>query len=279
MGLGPVPIPARGVRHSGAGDVGVSAGGPFGIRSGAGPCRPSRSVTRREKPGQTRSPSRLCRPPPAGAVGGSAAPAPILPPCDPTTHVRVSLRDRRDARPHPDHLPCHPDVRRPAVQGPAAVDGAHAGARPVRPRGQADAPLRHLQARRHRRLHAARRLGRSEDGTPFIKRVIGLGGDTVEIHDGERLHQRHQDRRAVPVRARARRSAATDERPRRRALGHPGRRALPDGRPPRELGRLAEFGPVEIDAGHRSRLAALLAARRLRDPPTPTYPELAPTAP
>ena len=23
-----------------------------------------------------------------------------------------------------------------------------------------------------------------EDGTPFIKRVIGLGGDTVDIHDG-----------------------------------------------------------------------------------------------
>ena len=23
-----------------------------------------------------------------------------------------------------------------------------------------------------------------DDGTPFIKRVIGLGGDTVDIHDG-----------------------------------------------------------------------------------------------
>jgi hypothetical protein len=36
MGWGPVPIPARGVRHSGAGDVGVLAGGPFGIRLGGG---------------------------------------------------------------------------------------------------------------------------------------------------------------------------------------------------------------------------------------------------
>jgi hypothetical protein len=42
MGWVAVPIPARGVRHSGAGDVGVSARGPFGIRFGAGPCRPSR---------------------------------------------------------------------------------------------------------------------------------------------------------------------------------------------------------------------------------------------
>ena len=160
MGLGPVPIPARGVRHSGAGDVGVSARGPVGIRFGAGPCRPARSVTRREKPGQTRSPSRLCRLPdglPAGPGGQHL----YCPSCDPTTHVRVSLRDRRDTRPHPHHLLCHPDVRRPAVQGPAAVDGAHAGARPVRPGRQADAPLRHLQARRHRRLHAPARLGRA----------------------------------------------------------------------------------------------------------------------
>ena len=88
------------------------------------------------------------------------------------------------------------------------------------------------------------RLGRSEDETPFIKRVIGLGGDTVEIRDGERLHQRDRARRAVPVRRRARRSAATDDRPRRRApLGDPDRRAVPDGRPPLEFGRLAHVRP------------------------------------
>src|SRR4029079_10694852 len=73
MGLGPVPIPARGVRHSGAGDVGVSAGGPFGIRIGAGPCRPSRSVTRREKPGQTRPSCTLCTPRTADGGQGDAA--------------------------------------------------------------------------------------------------------------------------------------------------------------------------------------------------------------
>ena len=79
--------------------------------------------------------------------------------CDPKTHARLSRRDRRDTRPHAHHLLRHPDVRRPTVQGPAAVDGAHAGARSVRPGGQADATLRHLQARRYRRVHAHRPTG------------------------------------------------------------------------------------------------------------------------
>ena len=126
------------------------------MRSRAGPCRPSASVTRREKAGQTRSDGAICSR--AGATGGSGGQPLYCASCDPTTHARVSLRDRRDTRSHTDHLLCHPDVHRPTVQGPAAIDGAHAGARPVRPGRQAHAALRHVQARRYRRVQAAARL-------------------------------------------------------------------------------------------------------------------------
>ena len=77
----------------------------------------------------------------------------------------------------------------------------------------------------------------------------------------------------------ARRSAAADDRPRRRApLGHPRRRAVPDGRPPRQFGRLA-------DRSGRSRRRQVIGRAWLRYwpldvfgiLPTPTYPELAPT--
>ena len=47
-----------------------------------------------------------------------------------------------------------------------------------------DASLRLVQARGHRGVHAAGGLGGGGINTPFIKRVIGVGGDTVEIHDG-----------------------------------------------------------------------------------------------
>ena len=79
--------------------------------------------------------------------------------CDQTTRPWVSLRDRRDTRLDAHHLLRHPDLRRPAVPDPPAVDGDDAGTRPVRPGRQADAALRHVQARRHRGLHAARGLG------------------------------------------------------------------------------------------------------------------------
>ncbi len=128
------------------------------VSDSGGTLQAGASVARREKSGQTRSATALCSR--RTASGGSGEPARLYcPSCDPTTHARVSPRDRRDTRPHPHHLLRHPDLRRPAVQGPAEVDGAHAGAGAVRPGRQADAPLRRLQARRHRGLHAAARLG------------------------------------------------------------------------------------------------------------------------
>ena len=43
---------------------------------------------------------------------------------------------------------------------------------------------------------------------------------------------------------------------------------LPDGRPPARTPRIrATFGPVAVDEGHRPGVAALLAARHVRDPP------------
>ena len=190
---------------------------------GLGPCRPAASVTRRETAGQTRSTGTVMQPAdrPAAAPGVSPYTAAS---CDPTTHARVSLRDRRDTRPHAHHLLRHPDLRRPAVQGPAAVDGAHAGARAVRPGGQADAALRHLQARRHRRLHAARRLG---PGRRHAVHQAGhrLGGDTVEIRDGDVYINGTAARRAVPLRGRAPATAAADDRAGRRASLGRSRRA------------------------------------------------------
>ena len=76
MGLGPVPIPARGVRHSGAGDVGVSAGGPFGIRFGGGTLQAVAECNKAQEAGSNPLAEPVMQAP--TATGGLRGPAPIL---------------------------------------------------------------------------------------------------------------------------------------------------------------------------------------------------------
>ena len=57
-------------------------------------------------------------------------------------------------------------------------------ARPVRPRRQADAALRTPTSVATSSSSSPPATGSRSRGEPYIKRVIGVGGDTVEIHDG-----------------------------------------------------------------------------------------------
>src|SRR4051794_39585654 len=101
MGLGPIPVPARGMRHSGAGDVGV------GWRSLRYPIRGGtlQAVAECNKAREVGS-NPVVEPVMQGpeGYGGPGGQPLYCASCDPTTHVRVSLRDRRDTRPHTDHL-------------------------------------------------------------------------------------------------------------------------------------------------------------------------------
>ena len=115
-----------------------------------------------------------------------------------------------------------------------------------------------------------------DDGTPFIKRVIGVGGDTVEIRDGGvyvngmALDEPYifADAPGDPPEPTI---AVAGE------LDRPRGRALPDGRPSRQLGRFARrSGPVAdrrtSSAGRgcaTGRSNASASCRR------PTHPELA----
>ena len=107
-----------------------------------------------------------------------------------------------------------------------------------------------------------------EDDTPFIKRVIGLGGETVEIRDGKVfIDGTELDEPYLFAAAPGDPTQPTTVPGDEHSWVDPRRRAVPDGRPPLEFGRLADVRPGRDGAGHRSCLAALLADRCLRDPP------------
>ena len=113
-----------------------------------------------------------------------------------------------------------------------------------------------------------------DDNTPFIKRVIGLGGDTVDIRDGNVYINDIQIDEAdtcTPTRESAPPQPTTVQGDQDSWVDRR-RRRVPDGRPPRQLGGLADVRARGGVAGHRPRLAALLAARHLRDPPDADLP-------
>ena len=107
-----------------------------------------------------------------------------------------------------------------------------------------------------------------DDGTPFIKRVIGEGGDTVEIRDDGLVYVNDvaldepyvyaEEPGGTPQPTTASLDQAT--------LDDPRGRALPDGRPPLQLRRFADLRPGAGRPDHRAGVAALLADQRIRHP-------------
>ena len=117
------------------------------------------------------------------------------------------------------------------------------------------------------------------DGTPFIKRVIGVGGDTVEIRDDGKVYVNGIALDEPYLYARRRRHPADRRRPRPEQLDDPARRAVRDGRPSRQLGRLAGLRPVPVDNVIGRAWLRYWPIDTFGILPTPTYPELAPDAP
>ena len=249
-----------------------------GVRNAGEPARrQARVYAWRHRAGQTGTGRRIC----TGHVSGPAARpraarrrSPILPARGPTLRARVSLRDRRDARPHPRSSSSSSRLRRPAVPGAAAVDGADPGAGAVRAGGQADAPLRRVQARRHRRVQPARRRGRatarrSSSGSSASRATRSRSGTTGSSTSTA-------PRSTSRTRTRTTRASASRPRhaPTRAAGSCPTGELFLHGRPPPAAPPTRGCSARPDRQRDRPRVAALLADRHVRAScrprPTPT---------
>ena len=111
------------------------------------------------------------------------------------------------------------------------------------------------------------------DPTPFIKRVIGLPGETVEVRDDGNVYVNgvmldeaytYENDEGVPE--------PTEVSPDQTRWVVPARPAVRDGRPPPEVGGFARLRADQHLGRHRPRIPPVLADRHLRHPPDTRLP-------
>ena len=175
-----------------------------------------------------------------------------------------------------------PGVRGQAVPDPVRVDAADAQARPADPRRPLLAPGRRRPGarRRHgllsrraartrssaatpararstraapRRASRARSRPRRTRATTFVKRVVGLPGDTIAIVNGHVIRNGKPAQRAVRLLLLGRRVQPQPD-------PDPGGHVLHDGRQPRQLRRQPLLGPGAAQVDHRQGGRLVLAA-------------------
>ena len=195
---------------------------PSGIRFRAGTLQAGASVTRREKSGQTRSATSLCT---RRTTSGGARGQPLYcPSCDPTTQLGCLLEIVETlvltlviffviqtfvAQPY--------KVQQKSMEHTLEPD-QYVLVDKLTPRFD-------TYKRGDIVVFTPPPDWVQDDGTPFIKRVIGLGGDNGRHPRRPRLHQRHRDQRAVPLRRTPVGAAPADDRPGRPARRGSSRRA------------------------------------------------------